>query len=77
MKLCTACGYQGEPKKFTKGSFPVEIMLWLFFFIPGLIYSLWRQASKYEGCSKCGSATLIPLDSPVAKQMLAKMDPQK
>lgn len=52
-----------------KGSILVELALWLFFIVPGLIYSIWRHASVYQGCAKCGSNALIPLDSPVAQQI--------
>jgi ssDNA-binding Zn-finger/Zn-ribbon topoisomerase 1 len=51
---CPNCGYEGEAKTYTKGSLAVEIVLWLFFLLPGLIYSVWRLSSRYEGCPKCG-----------------------
>lgn len=56
-----------------KGSLLTEAMLWIFFLIPGLIYSIWRHSTVYDGCGKCGAATVIPLDSPVAKKILPEV----
>jgi len=69
--FCVKCGYKGKPKLITKGSIGLEIVLWLFFLIPGLIYSIWRHTSRYRGCLKCKD-TMIPLDSPVAQKLLAE-----
>lgn len=66
-KICTTCGFKGSPKRFTKGSFIIELGLWLCFLVPGLIYSIWRLASRYEGCPKCHGSAMIPLDSPLAQ----------
>lgn len=48
--VCTACGYVGEPTTATKGSFGVELVLWLCLIIPGLIYSIWRLSSRHDAC---------------------------
>ena len=42
---CPHCGVTGMPRKVTKGSFGIELILWLFFLLPGLIYSVWRRNS--------------------------------
>jgi len=67
-RICTNCGYEGKAKFKTKGSFLIEIVLWLLFIIPGLIYSLWRiSASKMMVCPGCDNInTMIPADSPKA-----------
>jgi hypothetical protein len=57
---CPNCGHIGQPVLRTKGSFGLEICLWLLFIIPGLIYSIWRLTSKEKGCPDCGFAHLIP-----------------
>ena len=67
--LCTNCGYQGKPKKKLAGNSGIELILYLFFIIPGLLYSSWRSSSATEGCPKC-QAAMIPLDSPVAQKFL-------
>ena len=71
---CTNCGYQGTPKKIVRGSFFLEILLWLCFIVPGLIYSLWRStsAARHKACPSCEAPNMIPVDSPVAQKMIAK-----
>lgn len=69
--LCTACGSQVRPKSITPGSFAMELLLWLFFLLPGIIYSVWRIASRYSGCPVCRSRQLIPLGTPTANAILS------
>lgn len=68
-EICSNCGYMGQAKKVTKGSILIEIVLWLCFLIPGLIYSIWRLTSKHLACPKCGAQNLVPLDSPRGKKL--------
>jgi predicted RNA-binding Zn-ribbon protein involved in translation (DUF1610 family) len=68
--VCTSCGYIGQPKTITKGSIFIEIILWLCFLIPGLVYSVWRLSSRYQGCPSCGQTTIIPQASPMAQKFL-------
>jgi hypothetical protein len=69
--VCTNCGKKGKPKTVTRGFFLIEIVLWIFFIIPGLIYSIWRLTTKYKACPSCGAPNMVPLDSPIAKQLLS------
>lgn len=63
--ICTTCGAQtDEPRSKTKGSFVIEVVLWLAFVIPGLLYSLWRQSTRQKVCPACGNATLILANTP-------------
>ena len=55
-----------------KGSGAVEIVLWLMFLAPGLIYSVWRRSGQLTVCPSCGGRNLVPIDSPVGKQLLEK-----
>lgn len=71
--FCTACGHAGVPESNTPGSLLIEIVLWCFFLVPGLVYSLWRHAKRHPACAKCGSAALIPPDSPVARAAMARL----
>ena len=71
MVFCRACGAVGSSTKRTKGSFALEIVAWLLFLIPGVIYSLWRLSSKQRVCRTCGSPDIIPADAPVAVATLA------
>ena len=74
-RLCTTCGYVGNTKRVTKGSFLIELILWIAFIVPGLIYSVWRLTSRYDACPKCGAANMIPLNSPIAKRMMQEQQP--
>jgi hypothetical protein len=62
--ICGTCGLVGLPKKQTKGSFVMELFLWLFFILPGVIYSLWRVTTRYKGCRFCGSTDIVQLNTP-------------
>lgn len=75
--VCTRCGYVGEPKTITRGSLRIEFVLWLCLLLPGLIYSIWRQSSRYEGCPSCGETALIPRTSPMAQKFLRENLPEK
>lgn len=72
MKACTDCGSIGESKTVTKGSIWIEVVLWLCFIVPGLIYSIWRHATRHEACSMCGSQSIVPLDTPVGRELTAQ-----
>ena len=52
--ICKYCGFIGKPKIATKGNIGVEIMLWLFLLLPGLLYSTWRLISRVYVCPECG-----------------------
>lgn len=69
--VCKDCGTVAESVTKAKGTMAVEIVLWLFFIVPGLIYSIWRLSNKYEACPACGSEKLLPVNSPVGQQMAA------
>jgi hypothetical protein len=68
--VCSACGYAGGPVKTAPGSTGVEIVLWLFLMVPGLIYSIWRVSSQFAACRSCGKDTLIPAGSPRGVELL-------
>lgn len=63
---CMTCGSDGPTKQLTRGSIWIEIVLWLAFIVPGLIYSVWRMTTRKQVCGTCTSETVIPLDSPSA-----------
>lgn len=70
-KLCTNCHFIGKPRKITKGSLLIEILLWIMFIFPGLIYSIWRLTSKISACPQCQAPNMIPLESQMAQRILA------
>lgn len=70
--ICTTCYKVGNSVKKTPGSIWIEIILWLFFLLPGVIYSVWRLMSKKEVCQSCGNPTLIPIDTPKGQELFRK-----
>jgi len=70
--VCTSCGYVGQPKSVTRGSFGVELVLWACLIVPGLVYSAWRLSSRHDACPMCGKAHLIPLDSPMGRKFASE-----
>jgi len=69
-RYCVMCGTVAEPELTTRGSCLIELILYLFFIVPGIIYSIWRRSVDNETCPSCGG-DMIPLDSPRAKEALA------
>jgi hypothetical protein len=76
-KVCKECGTVAEPVTITKGSLGTEILLWLFLLIPGIFYTAWRHGTRYDGCPKCSSANLFPLDTPVGRELAKDYKPAK
>ena len=71
-RFCTVCGSITKPIRITKGSFVIEVFLWLCFLFPGLIYSLWRLTTRHDACRSCKSAAIVPLNSPAARLASAR-----
>lgn len=67
--ICTNCGTVGETKTVTEGSIFIEIVLWLCFLVPGVVYSLWRHSTRHQACRACDSRNMVPLNSPVGKRL--------
>jgi hypothetical protein len=55
---CTSCNmyfaYTGK-----KGNGWIELVLYLLYIVPGIIYSIWRRTGYSAVCPKCKSASLI------------------
>lgn len=59
-KICTNCYFEGKPKKHMAGSFLIEVVLWICMFIPGFIYTVWRNTSGVSyHCAQCKSDRLM------------------
>lgn len=65
-----ACGTVSEGCVHTRGSIWIELVLWLFFLVPGIIYSIWRLTSRRTVCPACHNPGLIPVASPKASKEL-------
>jgi hypothetical protein len=72
LMLCTRCLSTVFPKTITPGSTLITIILLIFFFVPGVIYWIWRATSRYQICPACGSREIIPADSPQAIALNSK-----
>ncbi len=75
--VCTACGHVGAAKTVTKGHFALEVILWLCFLVPGLIYSIWRLTTRHRACPVCGNAQLLPKSAPMAQKFLRENFPDQ
>ena len=75
MKYCLDCGFVGKSKWQTPGTLALEIVLWLFFVVPGVIYSLWRWRASHEECGACGKRHIVPTDSSAAQEAFRRLSP--
>ncbi len=67
--VCTTCHTVGRTSTQVKGSFLIEIVLWCFFFIPGIIYSIWRLTTKQKVCGACGSPAVVTLSTAAGQRI--------
>jgi len=63
-KRCAVCDRTSFPITRRKGYFALEIVLWILFILPGIVYSVWRLcAPKDVKCPHCGSVNkMIPVE---------------
>lgn len=73
--ICTRCGTAHNTSDTLPGSGWIELVLWLFWLLPGVIYSIWRRGKRRPVCAACGSHDLVPLESPEGRRLVAKHYP--
>jgi len=73
--VCTRCGTIGWPKRHVPGTFVTELLLFLFFIVPGLIYGIWRLAATKNVCAACLADALVPLDSTTGRAIANRAQP--
>lgn len=73
--VCTTCNTVGRTSTKVQGSFLIEIILWCFFLVPGIIYSVWRATSTQKVCGACGSSAIVPVGSIAGKRIAAENKP--
>jgi hypothetical protein len=71
-RICTHCHTRVTPEVHTPGSAGLELLAWIFFLVPGLLYSLWRRNARTLICPVCKSPNPIPVGSPAAQQIAAR-----
>lgn len=54
---CNNCGHTGWSKN--RGNFLITIVLAVFFFVPAIIYEIWRRTGLGV-CESCGSDLVVP-----------------
>lgn len=54
---CNNCGHIGWSRN--RGNFLITIVLLIFFFIPGVVYEIWRR-SGLGVCDNCSSGLVLP-----------------
>lgn len=69
--ICTSCRSVVKPDSRAQGSGGVEILLWLLFIVPGLIYTIWRGSKKITSCPICHAPNPIPLSTPAGRALSA------
>jgi hypothetical protein len=47
----------------------MELLLFLFFIVPGVIYGIWRLAARKDVCASCLSDSLVPINSPMGRTL--------
>lgn len=83
--LCKLCGTRMNPISHTPGSLIVELLIWIvcvyvavrasvIALVVAIIYSGWRLGSRRKVCPSCRSAEIIPIESPMAKEIIGRKD---
>lgn len=69
MAVCMRCEETSVPETPAKGSLALEVLLWLFAILPGLVYSVWRRTGRTPSCPVCGSEELVPAHVPKGERI--------
>lgn len=56
---CNAC-HNYSPTALKKGNGWIELVLYLFYIVPGIIYSIWRRSGAPTVCPICRASALVP-----------------
>ncbi len=68
-QVCADCGSTELPVEAKRGVGWIEVLLWLCYLIPGMIYSLWRRARSRLVCAYCGNPSMVSIHSERARKM--------
>lgn len=72
---CLQCGTAQYGDRTLPGSGWIELILWLWLIVPGVIYSIWRRSKKRPTCAACGSRDVAAISSPVGAQLVREYFP--
>jgi hypothetical protein len=70
--VCTSCHSRVMPKRVTPGSFALEVLLWLCFLLPGMLYTAWRISARKQICPVCKAPNPIPVSTPLGQQLISR-----
>ena len=73
--VCRSCGrYAAIPGKRMPGNLALEVLLWFFYLIPGVIYTMWRRqdSNAVRYCTECDSQDLLPIFSPEGQLVFSR-----
>ncbi len=56
---CNSC-HNCSPTALMKGNSWIEFVLYLFYIIPGIVYSVWRRSEQPNICPLCKTPGLVP-----------------
>ena len=71
---CLRWGGSGDPISKVSGSLVIELLCWMFFILPGVVYTISRYVNRVKVCPCCKGVDLIPYNSPAAKINRATME---
>ena len=57
--VCMECCCQRDPIWVKRGWLIIEIVMWLLYVLPGVIYSIWRRVRKQQVCPNCLNPTMV------------------
>jgi hypothetical protein len=84
--ICKACGARASPIRRSPSNFGAELVVWIAclvaaatvhwtFVVGGIGFTLWRFTGRRRVCPKCSSGEVIPLDSPIGRQLSETVAP--
>lgn len=70
-EVCVSCQSVVHAKMEARGPAWIGWLLLLGYFVPGVIYFIWRSKTKQKVCPKCGSNALVPGSSQRAMEIVS------
>lgn len=75
-RICKQCGTLNNNGDALPGSGWIELVLWLCYIVPGVIYSIWRRTKRNAACVACSSRELVQVGTPVGAELAKQYHPR-